>query len=188
MVALSQEVSVVEGRTESMRRLVQGESGRLWKYIRGRVASNEDADDVMQDVLAQLAGMAGPVEVAAAWLYTVAKNRIIDRYRKKRLVTEEVREDDEGLALGIEGWLADERGNPEDDYLRGLLWSELEAALGELPGEQRQVFVWHELEGMSFKDMATATGEKVPTLISRKRYAVLFLRERLAELYDLLGR
>ncbi len=175
-------------RSESMRRLVKGESARLWKFIRGRVASNEDADDVLQDVLAQLAGMTGPLDVAAAWLYTVARNRIIDRYRKKRAASEEVREDDEGLALGIGGWLADDRGNPEDDYLRGLLWSELADALGELPAEQRQVFVWHELDGVSFKEMSVATGEKVATLISRKRYAVVFLRERLAELYEVLGR
>jgi len=188
MVVVSPKEVMAEVRTESMRRLVKGESARLWKYIRGRVASNEDADDVLQDVLAQLAGMTGPVEVATAWLYTVAKHRIIDAYRKKRIATEEVREDDDGLELGVEGWLADGHGSPEDDYLRGLLWSELEAALGELPLEQRNVFVWHELEGMSFKDMAAATGEKVPTLISRKRYAVLFLRERLAELYDVLGR
>lgn len=176
-------------RTESVEKLVASESARLWRFIRGRVASNADADDVMQDVLAQLVSVAGPVEVAASWLYTVARNRLIDRYRKKRVAIVEPRdpaERDDDLELGLDAMLADSHGSPEDDYLRQVIWQEVELALGELPEAQRQVFVWHELEGMSFKDMSEATGEKVATLISRKRYAVLFLRERLAELYATL--
>lgn len=172
---------------ETVGALVKSESARLWRYIRGRVASNADADDVMQDVLAQLAALSGPVDVAAGWLYTVARNRLIDRYRKRQITTAEPRVDDDGLELGLDAWLADGRGDPEDDYLRSLLWGELDAALAELPPAQARVFVAHELEGLSFKTLSELTGDKVPTLITRKRAAVLFLRERLAELYAILG-
>lgn len=172
--------------TERRRRLIEQEAGRLWRFIRGRVATVEDADDVLQDVWAQLAGVAGPVEVAAGWLYTVAKNRIIDRYRKTKITYERAREMEDGLELGVDAWLEDDGADPEDAYLRSLVRDELDAALAELPEAQRQVFVWHELDGLSFKEMSALTGDKVATLISRKRYAVLFLRERLAELNDLL--
>jgi RNA polymerase sigma factor (sigma-70 family) len=172
---------IMAERSTSLAQLVKDESARLWRFIRGRVASNADADDVLQDVMAQLAGVSGPLEPAAGWLYTVAKNRIIDRRRRKTLPI-----DDGDLELGIEGWLADDRGTPEDDYLRSLLWDELARGLAALPKEQRQVFVWHELDGLSFKEMSERTGDKVATLISRKRYAVLALRERLAELYEIL--
>ena len=173
-------------KSRAVRELVDQEGARLWKFIRGRVGADADADDVMQDVLAQLAAVSGPIESATSWLYSVARNRLIDRYRRRKLAIAEPRADEDGLELGLDAWLEDGHGTPEDDYLRSLLWSELDLALAELPPAQRDVFVWHELEGMSFKDMAEATGDKVPTLISRKRYAVLFLRERLAELYEML--
>lgn len=168
---------------------VGGIGQRLMRFIRARVASDADAEDVMQDVWQQLVTTldSGPIEQVGAWLYRVARNRIIDRYRRPSMpsidaLAEEADDDDEGFDLA-EFLLRDE-STPRTEDLRHRFWEELYAVLAELPEEQRQVFVWHELEGLSFEEMAELTGENVNTLLSRKRYAVLRLRARLEPLRD----
>ena len=168
---------------------IVGQAGqRLIRFIRARVPNEADAEDISQDVWRQLVSTLedGPVERVAAWLYAVARNRIIDQYRKPRMASldaiAESQADDEAFELPES--LLHEATTPENEDLRNLFWEQLHAALSELPQEQRQVFVWHELEGLSFQDIATLTGEKLNTLLSRKRYAVLHLRQRLQRLRD----
>lgn len=146
-----------------------------------------EAEDILQDVFYQLVAsynVTEPIENLTSWLFTVARNKIIDWYRKRRHLTP-VREDGEtGEPLNLEDILYDPTQNPDEVYARSLVWTELADALDDLPGEQREVFVMHELEGRSFKEIAEITGERINTLLSRKRYAVLRLRESLQELYD----
>ena len=149
--------------------------------------SREDAEDILQDVFYQLVtsySVTEPIEKLTAWLFTVARNKIIDWYRKQKPVTLTSDGNEDGTALTLEDILFDPKENPDEVYARSLVWTELADALDELPEEQRVVFVMHELEGRSFKEIAELTGEPVNTLLSRKRYAVLFLREKLQELYD----
>jgi len=162
---------------------------RLLNYIRRRVRREEDAEDILQDVLHQLVeayNIAEPIERVTAWLFRVARNRITDWYRKKRTATfsdlKPAAGDEE--SLNLEDILFDPDQNPDELFARSLVWPALADALDELPEEQRDAFVLHELEGKSFKEIAEMTGEPISTLLSRKRYAVLFLRERLRELYD----
>lgn len=161
---------------------------RLLGFIRQRVNSEADAEDVLQDVWYQLTTTVDtePIEQVGSWLFKVARNKITDRYRKKKtaLLEDLLTGGDEDGELGFSDILLDKGNNPETAYLRSLFWKTLDEALQELPGEQRAVFVWHELEDMSFKEIAELTGEKVNTLISRKRYAVLYLRDRLQTLYN----
>lgn len=160
---------------------------QLLGFIRKRVNSSEDAEDILQDVFYQLAGNTEPIEQVTGWLYTVARNKITDSYRKQKLpLAEDVlgsSQSDEGLSEWTEFLLADE-SNPETAYLRNLFWEALQTALDELPAEQRDAFVQNELEGIPFKDIEMQTGVHVATLISRKRYAVLHLRNRLSVLKD----
>jgi RNA polymerase sigma factor (sigma-70 family) len=170
--------------------IIKEYGARLKGFIRKRVRSVDDADDILQEVFYQLAEadrLMKPVDQIAAWLYTVARNRITDSYRKKK--TESLPElssdfDDEAFIGDLSALLFDNGSTPETEYLRSMVWAELEKALEELPPEQRQVFVMNELEDVSFKEMSGLTGESVSTLISRKRYAVLHLRQRLQDLYD----
>ena len=161
-------------------------SKRLMGFIRRRVTNEADAEDILQDVFFQLIGNAQPIEQLTGWLFKVARNKIIDKQRKMKpdlLEDMFVSDDDENFS----GWAEiffDANENPETEYLREMFWEELKAALEELPVKQRDVFVMNELEGVSFKEIAALTGETVNTLISRKRYAVLHLRERLALLRD----
>jgi len=158
----------------------------LMRFIRVRVSSDAEAEDVMQDVWQQLVTTldAGAIEQVGAWLYTVARNRIVDRYRKPRMASLEAMADDtEGTLDFADFFLRDDK-TPRTEHLRSQFWEKLHSALAELPEDQRQVFVWHELEALSFQDIAELTGEKLNTLISRKRYAVLHLRKRLAPLRD----
>jgi RNA polymerase sigma factor (sigma-70 family) len=161
-------------------------SKRLMGFIRKRVTNEADAEDVLQDVFYQFIGNTQPIEQMSAWLFTVARNKITDRQRKhKPEALEDVFRDEDGEeAINWSELLFDTTNNPEREYLRALFWEELNAALEELPAEQRDVFIRHELEGVPFKEMAEQTGETVNTLISRKRYAVLHLRERLSILKD----
>ncbi|MCB0832984.1 MAG: RNA polymerase sigma factor [Bacteroidetes bacterium] len=159
---------------------------RLLDFIRQRVKTREDAEDILQDVFYQLLTnyrITEPIEQLTAWLYTVARNKIIDWYRKKRPQSMPVIMEEEGPLL-LEDILYDPSFDPDQLYERSLVWTELAEALDELPEEQRSVFSMHELEGKSFKEMAEMTGESVNTLLSRKRYAVLHLRTRLQQLYD----
>jgi RNA polymerase sigma factor (sigma-70 family) len=163
------------------------ERKRLFDFIRRRVRTNEDAEDIMEDVFFQLlssASVTEPIEKMTSWLFTVARNKVIDWYRKKRPESLPRDLDDPSLPLNLEDILYDPTQNPDQVYARSLVWTELAEALDELPEEQKQVFVMHELEGKSFKEIAEITGEPQNTLLSRKRYAVLYLREQLKELYD----
>jgi RNA polymerase sigma factor (sigma-70 family) len=160
---------------------------RLFGFIRKRVNSNEDAEDILQDVWYQLTLLDnGPIEQLGAWLYRVAQNKIIDRYRKQKPESLEdfTFEDEEGSISFKEILLSDDNDDPETGYLKKLFWEELLAALSELPEPQRKIFVLNELEDKTFQEIADETGENIKTLISRKRYAVLYLRERLRSLYE----
>lgn len=183
--------SVQRVSTEHNRRISQAFSdvGRqLMRFIRARVPTDEDAEDISQDVWQQLATTlsSGPVEQLGAWLYTVARNRIIDRYRKPRMASlDALTEDpDDEPGLDFASFLLREEKTPRSEHQHHLFWETLYSALAELPEQQRQVFVWHELEALSFQDIAALTGENVNTLLSRKRYAVLHLRKRLGSLRD----
>jgi len=159
---------------------------RLRSFIRRRVLDTADAEDVLQDVfyeLIQAYRMMRPAEQVTAWLYRVARNRITDLFRRRKSVSlnEPVGEED---GATIEDLLPSPEAGPEAMYARGVMLEALDEALEELPAEQREVFVAHELLGRSFKEMAEETGVSVNTLLSRKRYAVLHLRERLREMYE----
>ena len=169
--------------------VVKREQSRLRNFIRRRVPDPRDAEDVLQDVFYRLVEanrLLMPIEHVTGWLFRVARNRITDLFRKKKpeLFSDAAIEDEEGEALQIEDLLPSPDAGPEALYFRNLLLDELELALDELPDEQREVFVAHELEGRSFKELAEETGVSVNTLLSRKRYAVLHLRERLQSTYD----
>ncbi len=162
---------------------------RLFQFIRRRVPETEDAEDILQDVFFQLIESARamkPVEKLTSWLFRVARNKIVDLYRKKKPESLQKLsagvDDDHNLNLG--DLLVDPSDNPEAIYLSNLVRHELELSLKNLPAEQREVFVLHELEGKSFKQIARLKGESVNTLLSRKRYAVLYLRQRLKILYE----
>jgi RNA polymerase sigma factor (sigma-70 family) len=169
--------------------VVTREQSRLRNFIRRRVPDPRDAEDILQDVFYELVEanrLLMPIEHVTGWLFRVARNRITDLFRKKRPEsfsdTAVADEDDELLQL--EDLLPSPDAGPEALYARNLLLDELELAVDELPEEQREVFVAHELEGRSFKEMAAETGVSVNTLLSRKRYAVRHLRERLQGIYD----
>ena len=161
-------------------------SKRLMGFIRKRVNSEADAEDVLQDVFQQLAGHSEPIEQMTAWLFRVARNKITDRRRKKRpeAIEDIFSSDDEELSLDWTELFSQEGADPETEYIRSLFWEQLTTALAELPADQRWVFVKHELDGIPFNELSKETGEPVNTLISRKRYAVLHLRERLRMLRD----
>jgi RNA polymerase sigma factor (sigma-70 family) len=169
--------------------IVAEERSRLSNFIRRRVPDPSDAEDIVQEVFYELVEanrLLMPIEHVTGWLFRVARNRITDLFRKKKPETfsDAAVEDEDGEPLRIEDLLPSPDAGPEALYFRNVLLDELEFALDELPGEQREVFVAHELEGRSFKEMAAETGVSVNTLLSRKRYAVLHLRERLQSIYD----
>ncbi len=165
------------------------ERSRLRNFIRRRVPDPSDAEDIVQEVFYELIEanrLLMPIEHVTGWLFRVARNRITDLFRKKKpeAFTDAAVEDEDGELLRVEDLLPSPDAGPEALYFRNVLLDELEFALDELPGEQRNVFVAHELEGRSFKEMSAETGVSVNTLLSRKRYAVLHLRERLQTIYD----
>ncbi len=169
--------------------VVTREQSRLRNFIRRRVPDPRDAEDILQDVFYELVEanrLLMPIDHVTGWLFRVARNRITDLFRKKRWEsfsdTPVADEDDE--LLHVEDLLPSPDAGPEALYARSVLLDELKLAVNELPEEQREVFVAHELEGRSFKEMAAETGVSVNTLLSRKRYAVLRLRERLRSTYD----
>ena len=169
--------------------VVTREQSRLRNFIRRRVADPRDVEDVLQDVFYRLVEanrLLMPIDHITGWLFSVARNRITDLFRKKtpEPFSDTAVEGEEGELLQIEDLLPSPDDGPEALYFRNLLLDELALALEELPDEQREVFVAHELEGCSFKELATETGVSVNTLLSRKRYAVLHLRERLQSIYD----
>jgi len=182
--------------TEQDRSLAEAfkrERARLRSFIRRRVADPADAEDILQDVfyeLVEAARLVRPVEQVGAWLFRVARNRITDLFRRKKTRTREplngtpVAAAEELVEGSLEDLLPSPDAGPEAAYARRLLLEELDDALDELPEEQRSVFVAHELDGRSFKDIAARTGVGVNTLLSRKRYAVLYLRRRLQAIHD----
>ena len=158
--------------------VVEREQSRLRNFIRGRVPDPRDAEDILQDVFYELVEanrLLMPIEHVTGWLFRVARNRITDLFRKKQ---------PESFDDDFEDLLPSPDAGPEALYARNVFLDELALAIDELPEEQRQVFVGHELEGRSFKEMAAAYGVGVNTLLSRKRYAVLHLRKRLQNTYD----
>ena len=169
--------------------VVKREQSRLRNFIRRRVPDPGDAEDILQDVFYRLVEanrLLMPIEHITGWLFRVARNRITDLFRKKEPETfSDLRAvDEEGELADFEDLLPSPDAGPEALYARSVLLDELELALDELPDEQREVFVAHELEGRSFKQMSAETGVSLNTLLSRKRYAVQHLRERLQRLYD----
>ncbi len=169
--------------------VVKREQSRLHNFIRRRVADPRDAEDILQDVFFELVEanrLLMPIDHVTGWLFRVARNRITDLFRKKQpeSFSDAAIADEEDELLQLEDLLPSPDAGPEALFARSVLLDELELAVDELPEEQREVFVGHELEGRSFKEMAAATGVSVNTLLSRKRYAVLRLRERLQSIYD----
>ena len=169
---------------------IEREGPRLRNFVRRRVANDADVEDILQDVFSELVeayGLVQSVEHVSAWLFTVARNRITDFFRKRKteaLGEMPVADGDEDEMLGIDQLLPSTEAGPEAAYVRAMLLEELDAALGELPPEQQDVFIAHEIEGKSFKELAAETGVGVNTLLSRKHYAVRYLRGRLQAIYD----
>lgn len=180
-------IEMTAERNKNITNTIKAISKRLFGFIKQRVASTEDAEDILQEVFYQFAGNTEPIEQVTGWLYKVARNKITDNYRKHKLPLA----DDIFISSGEEednfNWkemMLPADSTPETEYLRNIFWEELKTALDELPAAQRDVFILNEIEGVPFKDIAEQTGEPVATLISRKRYAVLHLRNRLSILKD----
>jgi len=166
---------------------ISRERGRLRNFIRRRVPDATEAEDILQDVFFEYVEayrLPEPIEQVGAWLFRVARNRIIDRFRKKREVQLPELAGDEGDEHWLDEVLPSPEGGPEAAYARRVLLEELLAALEELPKEQRDVFIAHELDGRSFKELADESGVAVNTLLARKRYAVLHMRKRLQTIYN----
>ena len=180
-------IEMTAERNKNITNTIKTISNRLLGFIKQRVSSTEDAEDILQEVFYQFAGNAEPIEQATGWLYKVARNKITDNYRKHKLpLADDIFSNAEPGEDNF-NWkemLLPSDSTPETEYLRNIFWEELKTALDELPVAQREVFIQTEIEGMAFKDIAAQTGESVATLISRKRYAVLHLRGRLRVLKD----
>ena len=186
-------MAALRNRSQQDQRIVSAirrERTRLLRFVRQRVANDADVEDILQDVFSELVEayrLLQPIEEVGAWLFRVARNRIIDRFRKKQAQTfsqPTPAETQDGEFVHWEDLLPSPDAGPEAVYARAELLGELEAALDELPEEQREVFLAHEVDGRSFKDLSAETGVSVNTLLSRKRYAVLSLRRRLQAIYN----
>jgi len=172
---------------------MEKEEPRLRRYIRNHIVDRSLTEDILQEVFCELIEayrMMKPIEQAGAWMFRVARNRIVDLFRKRKThsLSDEVYGHEDGEAVRLEDLLPSLHAGPEAIYARTVLLEELEEALDELPEEQRAVFVAHELEGRSFKELAAENGVGVNTLLSRKRYAVLHLRDRLQSIYEEFGK
>ncbi|MEK6424916.1 MAG: sigma-70 family RNA polymerase sigma factor [Burkholderia gladioli] len=176
-------------RDRDMTATIVRERARLGNFIRRRVRDPSDAEDILQDVFSEFVQayrLPAPIEQASAWLFRVARNRIIDRFRKKKEqpLAELAGDDPDDGDMRLDLALPSDDAGPEARYARSVLLEALQAALDELPDTQREVFIAHELEGRSFKEMAADSGVALNTLLARKRYAVLHLRSRLQATYD----
>ena len=178
---------------ENLESLIVEYQPQLKSFIRKRVDNREDAEDILQDVWYQFVNTVNialnPIEHVSAWLYRVARNAIINHFTKKREDEMPVYQSEQGYETidydFSEILFGDETSpSPETEYLRSLVWEELETALAELPPEQREIFELSELHGLPMKEIAQTTGVAVNTLLSRKHYAVVYLRKRLKEFYD----
>jgi RNA polymerase sigma factor (sigma-70 family) len=180
---------MTEERNSNIVQAIKTYGQNLLGFIRKRVKSDADAEDILQDVWYQFSAIVNsePIEQTGAWLYKVARNKITDKYKKKSETLLDdflgMNDDDED-SFDLKDMLMIDDSTPENEYVRNLFWDQLFAALDELPDEQRQVFIWHELEDVSFKEMSERTGLNTNTLVLRKRYAVLHLRNRLKQLYE----
>ena len=190
-IVLTFDSVMTERQNQSIKETVKKESPRLLEFIRKRIPDAVDAEDILQDVFFQFietTRLAKPIENAGAWLFTVARNKITDLFRKKKPESLEKQmlhsREEDGEMLNLSDILPAQNDSPENKMLREAVMEELEEALDEMPKEQREVFMLHEIDGKSFKEISELTGASVNTLLSRKRYAVLFLRERLKELYN----
>ena len=170
-----------------LRDAVQNYGTKLFSFIRSRVKTDEDAEDILQDVWYQLSSIIDtePIEQLSAWLYRVSRNRIIDKGRKQKSLSLEdlAFEDEDGESMFPELLLSDDL-NPEEEFEKTYFMESLTDALGELPEKQREVFVWNELEGLTLQEIADKTGENLKTIISRKRYAVKHLQKRFQDIYN----
>jgi RNA polymerase sigma factor (sigma-70 family) len=180
---------MVDEQDQRISEAVIREQARLRNFIRKRVPDRLDAEDILQDVFSELVEayrLMQPIEQVGAWLFRVARNRITDLFRKKKPESLQGRRTAviNGEPFTLEDLLPSPQAGPEDAYARTVLLEELEDALDELPGEQREVFIAHEVEGRSFKELAAETGLSVNTLLSRKHYAVIHLRRRLQGAYN----
>lgn len=184
--ALTIPAPMAEARRNTITEVINTYSHRLMGFIRKRVSNEADAEDILQDVFYQFIGNTKPIEQLTAWLFTVTRNKITDRQRKHKpeLLEDLYTEADDESMFNWTDLFFDERNNPETDYLRNLFWEALHDALNELPPAQKEVFILNEIEGVPFKTIAEQSGETINTLLSRKRYAVLHLRERLGSLRD----
>ena len=165
---------------------VRRERGRLFNFIRKRVRHDDDAEDILQDVFWQLIEAYRRLETidrVTSWLFRVARNKIADSYRNAKPKAS-FRTECEGMELNLEDFLPDLSENPEESYIRDVIWNEIEIAVEELPQPLREVFIWHEFEGMSFRDMSELTGDTENALRLRKHYAMRSLRARLESLYN----
>jgi RNA polymerase sigma factor (sigma-70 family) len=183
-------IALMTERDRQISEIIAKQRSRLRNFIRKRVPNEADAEDLLQEVFFEVIEayrLMEPVQQWSAWMFRVARNRIIDLFRKKRLGAYEndpVAVSDEGETLRLEDMLPSPDAGPAEAYARTILLDEIEEALDELPEEQRDVFTAHEIEGYSFKEIAARTGVSVNTLLSRKHYAVLHLRRRLQAIYD----
>lgn len=190
MEALSLTGGLVPRKEDEISQTVRRESPRLLSFIQQRIPDREEAEDILQDVFYQFTEAyrtVKSIDRVTSWLFTVARNKITDRYRKKKprnFSEQAVSVGDGENALRLEDMLSDLSSHPESELMRSVIWHAVEDALEEMPEEQREVFVMHEFEDLSFKEISAITNTAVNTLLSRKRYAVLFLRKRLQSLYD----
>ncbi len=187
MTALSIDVMTLE-QDRQISAAVEQQRTRLRNFIRARVDDPADVEDILQDVFSELVEayrLMKPIQMVGAWLFQVAKNRITDRFRKKKTaaIADITLENEEG-EISIEDFLPSPDAGPDAAFARSVLIEELEDALAELPEEQRAVFIAQEVEGRTFAELAAESGLSINTLLSRKRYAVLHLRERLRAVYE----
>lgn len=179
--------AVEKSKNEGIVSIVKNYGSRLFDFIRGRVDTNEDAEDILQDVWYQASNVVDieSINSISGWLYRVARNKLTDRYRKKRELSFDNTMDEK--EEGFLSFLATEDDSPELQQFKALFWEELMTALDELPEKQREVFIQNELEDKTLQEIADATGENLKTIISRKGYAIKHLRNRLADLYNELN-
>ena len=180
---------IVKQKNQHIEQTVNDNSGKLFRFIRRFVKRDEEAEDILQDVFYQFVVGYDQIESAdqiGSWLFRVARNKATDNHRKMKpnSFSELTLKDDENKPLMLEDILPDTQDLPDREFLKEVIWQKIEELLAQMPKAQRDVFVQHEFEQKSFKEIAQMTGDTVNTLISRKRYAILLLREGLAELYN----
>ena len=184
--ALTIPANMTDKGKSNITEVINAYTKRLKGFIRKRVNNEADVEDILQDVFYQFIGNTKPIEQLTAWLFTVTRNKITDKQRKQKpeLISDLFSDTEEDASFDWSELFFDNSNNPETAYLRNLFWETLNEALDELPAAQKEVFVLNEIEGVPFKTIAEQSGETINTLLSRKRYAVLHLRERLASLRD----